>query len=89
MISINQRSNVKWDNYLATGVAEGFEEAGSEDETVEAWAYLIKSGLAWSLQGWFGRNAAAIIQGGSIDENGKINWDVVDEHLTATIEGDE
>lgn len=42
---INQRTKNKWDSYTATGVAEGFIEAKSFDETVEAWAYLIKTGL--------------------------------------------
>jgi hypothetical protein len=85
-MKINQRSKVNWTPYLATGVAEGFEQPDSEIEIVEAWAYLIKTGLAYQLQGWFGRNAEAIIQGGSIDRNGNINWAVVDEHLTAGIE---
>ena len=81
--TINQRTKVNWTPYLATGVAEGFEEADSFDETVEAWAYLIKTGLAWNLQGWFGRSAARIIEGGTIDKNGVINWDKVDEALEA------
>lgn len=76
---INQRTNTNWDSYLATGIAEGFEEAESFDQTVEAWAYLIKTGLCWSLQGWFGRSAESIIEGGSITKDGHINWDVIDK----------
>jgi len=86
---INQRTKTDWTPYLATGIAEGFEQADNEYQIVEAWAYLIKTQLAYQLQGWFGRNAEAIIQGGSIDRNGKINWKIVDSHLTATIEGSE
>ena len=78
---INQRSKIEWTPYLATGVAEGFETANNFDETVEAWAYLIKTGLVWKLQGWFGRSAQDIIEGGSIDKEGTINWDVIDESL--------
>jgi len=51
------------DNYRAVALAEGFEE-GSEEETLEAWQHLIDSGLAWSLQGFFGRTAAALLDAG-------------------------
>jgi hypothetical protein len=49
------------DNYLAVGIAEGFEEAESEDQVLEAWQHLVDTGMAWSLQGWFGRQALALI----------------------------
>lgn len=84
----NPRTAITWDSYHASGVAEGFDEpvTDSFDETVEAWAYLIATGLAWSLQGWYGRNAANIIEGGTIDKNGHIDWNAVD---AAHAEGDE
>ena len=76
----NQRSDIKWTSYLATGYAEGFEGEGSTaEEQLEAWACLIKTGAAWSLQGWFGRNAHLLIKQGLIDKTGKINWDLFDE----------
>jgi hypothetical protein len=50
-------------SYKATGLAEGFLE-GTEEEQLEAWQFLIDSGLAWSLQGWFGRTAASLIENG-------------------------
>jgi hypothetical protein len=50
--------------YEATGLAEGFIEAESEEQVLEAWQYLIDSGLAWSLQGWFGRTAVDLIEEG-------------------------
>ena len=53
--------------YLATGLAEGFIEAESEEQVIEAWQYLVDTGLAWSLQGWFGRTAAALIEEGVIN----------------------
>lgn len=52
------------DNYTATGIAEGFIEAGSEEEFVEAWQQLIDTGMAWCLQGWFGRTAQSLIEQG-------------------------
>ena len=53
--------------YLATGLAEGFIEAENEEQVIEAWQYLVDTGLAWSLQGWFGRTAAALIEEGVIN----------------------
>lgn len=52
------------DNYTATGIAEGWIEADSEDQIIEAWQHLIDTGLAWSLQGWFGRTASYLIDQG-------------------------
>jgi len=54
------------DNYNAVGIAEGFVEASSEEEVIEAWQYLVDTGLAWSLQGRFGRIATAMIENGII-----------------------
>jgi hypothetical protein len=34
------------------------------DEEVEAWQYLIDTGLAWQLQGWYGRTAQRLINEG-------------------------
>jgi hypothetical protein len=41
-------------------------EDGSYDQnlTIEAWQHLIDSGVVWSLQGWFGRTAAWLIESG-------------------------
>ena len=55
------------DNYTATGLAEGFIEAESEEQVIEAWQYLVDTGLAWTLQGWFGRQATALIEAGVIN----------------------
>lgn len=56
------------DSYTAVGLAEGFIEAQSEDEVIEAWQYLINTGMAWSLQGWFGRTARNLIEQGICTE---------------------
>ncbi len=50
--------------YEATGIAEGWIEADSREQIIEAWQYLIDTGLAWNLQGWFGRTAARLIEEG-------------------------
>ena len=57
------------DSYLAVGIAEGFEEAESEEQVIEAWQYLLDTGMCWTLQGWFGRTAKALIEQGIIKEN--------------------
>ena len=51
--------------YKATGLAEGFIE-GTEQEIMEAWQYLHDTGLAYELQGWFGRTAQHLIKSGII-----------------------
>jgi hypothetical protein len=52
------------DNYTATGIAEGFIECDSEDQYIQAWQHLIDTGLAWQLQGFFGRTARQLIDQG-------------------------
>ena len=54
-------------DYMAVGLAEGFEE-GTADEVIAAWQYLHDTGLAYKLQGWFGRNCRALIEDGIINE---------------------
>jgi hypothetical protein len=53
-------------DYLAIGIAEGFEEAESEEQVLNAWQYLVDTGLAYRLQGWFGRTAQTLIDQGLI-----------------------
>ena len=37
---------------------------GTEQDQIAAWQYLIDTGVAWTLQGWYGRNAQALIEQG-------------------------
>jgi len=54
--------------FTAAMIAEGeFTLAGmpaSEETYIEAYQYLIDTGLAWTLQGSIGRQAAALIEAG-------------------------
>jgi len=51
--------------FRAIEMAEGLTDA-SPDEQLEAWQYLVDTGLAWTLQGCFGRTAAELIRQGLI-----------------------
>tara|TARA_B100000131_G_scaffold207090_1_gene199166 strand:- start:693 stop:896 length:204 start_codon:yes stop_codon:yes gene_type:complete len=51
-------------NSEAIDIAEGYIEAESEEQYIAAWQHLIDTGLAWRLQGWFGRQALHMIDRG-------------------------
>jgi hypothetical protein len=51
----------KMNSYLATGLAEGFEQ-GTKEEVIAAWQYLHDTGLAYQLQGWFGKTTQELIK---------------------------
>jgi Leu/Phe-tRNA-protein transferase len=52
----------------AVGIAEGWIEAENEQEVIDAWQQLHDTGLAYNLQGWFGRTARNLIEEGIINE---------------------
>ncbi|MEU0674497.1 hypothetical protein ABZ330_16680 [Streptomyces sp. NPDC006172] len=54
-----------------------------DTETLELFATLIKSGMAWTLQGGYGRTAARLIEGGLITPEGDVIPDVIEELLAA------
>lgn len=76
----NQKTSIKWNSYLLTAYAEGFCEGENAtiEEQMEAWAGLIKTGLCYNLQGWFGRTATQLINKGLISKEGKIDWDLIE-----------
>lgn len=51
------------DDCTAVMIAEGVEDA-EWDTQLAAWQHLVDTGLAWRLQGWFGRTADALIKRG-------------------------
>ena len=57
------------DSYRATGLAEGWIPTDDEDEIIEAWQHLHDTGLAYQLQGWFGRTAQGLLNEGIITDN--------------------
>jgi len=42
------------------------------DEVIDGFAYLIRTGMAWSLQGSYGRMAHNLILAGYIDHTGTV-----------------
>jgi len=54
-------------DYQAVGLAEGFEE-GTAAQVIQAWQHLHDTGLAYKLQGWFGRKCRELIEDGVINE---------------------
>lgn len=56
-------------DYEATMIAEGVGDA-SEERQLEAWQHLVNTGLAWQLQGYFGRTATRLIEAGLIKRKG-------------------
>lgn len=62
-------------NFDATMIVEGqWELAGyepSEETYIEAAQHLIDTGLAWSLQGFFGRTCQALIEAGHCQPAGE------------------
>jgi len=54
------------DSYNAVGIAEGFIEAESEEQVIEAWQYLHDTKLGYQLQGFFGRTLNQLLNEGII-----------------------
>ncbi len=60
-----------------------FEDGSAEPltlpELVEGFAQLIRSGHAWTLQGTYGRTAAALIENGLVDREGNVDHERVEQ----------
>jgi hypothetical protein len=57
-----------------------FEQGELDDiSTVNMFAKLIKTGMAWQLQGFYGRTASALIENNIINQQGEINYEALDE----------
>ena len=45
-------------------IIEGAEPETYEGQIIDAWQHLIDSAVVWKLQGFYGRNAQALIERG-------------------------
>ena len=54
-------------NFDAVGIAEGFIEADSEEQVLEAWQYLHNTRIGYGLQGFFGRTLHQLLDEGLIE----------------------
>lgn len=71
------QETTKMTSYLACSIIEGFCDFEPEtDDIISAWSYLIQSREAWRLQGFYGRNAAALINSGTFSNNGEFLGDI-------------
>lgn len=50
----------------------------TDQEVVYLFAELVKSGMAWTLQGHYGRTASALIEHGYIDQEGNVSLAVLE-----------
>lgn len=50
-------------------------------EVVELFADLVKSGMAWTLQGSYGRSAQSLINSGFITAEGEVDRNMVEAYL--------
>jgi len=50
------------DTFNAAMIAEGVQQPESIEQYYAAWQILVDTGLAWTLQGWFGRTATSLLE---------------------------
>lgn len=74
------------EDYDAVMIVEGVQEPESPVEYLEAIAHLIETGLAWTLQGFFGRTCAQYIEAGYISKDGEV---LIDEETIWNLFGEE
>lgn len=62
----------EFNDYDTVMIVEGVEELEHPYEYLEAIAHLIKTGLAWTLQGFFGRTCMGYIEEGLVSRTGDL-----------------
>jgi hypothetical protein len=62
------------DRYDVVGGIMAYEDGGLDEEgTLELFQYLVDTGMAWGLQGHYGRTALALLDEGLI--TGHTGWE--------------
>jgi len=67
------------DPYTAVAIAEGFEEADSQIQVLQAWSYIGRHKLHFQLQGFFGRTLYNLVHNGLLNEDYTINYEQAEE----------
>lgn len=63
-----------------TGAIIEFEQGElSQEDTLQLFGHLVATGLAWKLQGTYGRTAARLIEGGYLSKTGEVLRDVSED----------
>lgn len=65
----------KLTNLRAVEIIE-MDNTATAEEWVIAYAHLIKNGLVWHFQGFYGRTASRLIESGLINHAGDIDWEI-------------
>jgi hypothetical protein len=61
-------TKLTWTPYDACACVEGFDGEEHDEETIiSAWQYIYDKGLHRTLQGWYGRTLASLIEAGYIN----------------------
>jgi len=53
----------------------------SDEETIELFSMLVKNGMAWTLQGSYGRMAQGLIDAGFLSEIGEIDYERINDEV--------
>jgi len=68
------------DTHISIDQIIAFEQGELDDiSTINMFAKLIKTGMAWQLQGFYGRTANALIENNIINQQGEINHEALQE----------
>lgn len=73
--------------FEATMIAEELQEVDNYADYIKSWSYLIGTKIAYSLQGWFGRQARHMIEARFIQADGTVNWEIVNSKIHKDDEG--
>ena len=66
MNKLDEENGKKMDDLTAVLIAEGELNPTTKEQYLQAWQQLVDTGMAWNLQGWFGRTATELIERGLI-----------------------